>query len=73
MSSTCTDCMQAAEEHKRLLGEHEAMVKGLADKKAAFEPRWCERVQGDKLQIGKQYLFRYKGGYWEERADKCKA
>ena len=61
---------QAAEEHRRLLEEHEVRVKELADRKAAHEPRWCERIMPDNQQIGKQFLFRYKGGYWEERVAK---
>ncbi len=65
--------VQAAEEHKRLRAEDDATVKALAAQKAAFEPRWCERTPVDKSQIGKQYLYRYKGGYWEERAAKHKA
>ena len=46
-------------------------MKELIDRKAAHEPRWCERIMPDNQQIGKQYLYRYKGGYWEERAVKC--
>ena len=65
--------MQAAEEHKRLRAEDDATVKALTAQKAAFEPRWCERTPVDKSQIGKQYLYRYKGGYWEERTAKRKA
>ena len=65
--------MQAAEQHKRLRAKDEAKVKDVAASKAAFEPRWFERTPCDKSQIGKQYLYRYKGGYWEERAAKRKA
>ena len=65
--------LQAAEEHKRFRAEDDATVKAQAAQKAAFEPRWCERTPVDKSQIGKQYLYRYKGGYWEERAAKHKA
>ena len=61
---------QAAEEHKRLRADDNAKVKALAAQKAAFEPRWFEKTLSDKSQIGKQYLYRYKGGYWEERAAK---
>ncbi len=64
-------CEQAAEEHRRLLEEHEVRVKELIDRKAVHEPRWCELIMPDNQQIGKQYLYRYKGGYWEERAAKC--
>ena len=64
---------QATEEHLRLRAKDEAKVKALTAQKAAFEPRWCQRTAVDKSQLGKQYLFQYKGGYWEERARKCKA
>ena len=58
---------QAVEEHRRLLEEHEVKLKELIDRKAAHAPRWCERIMPDNQQMGKQYIFRYKGGYWEER------
>ena len=68
-----TGCVQAEKEHKRLRDMDDAKVKGLVKQKMAFEPRWCDRIRDGNLQIGKQYLFRYKGCYWEERAAKSKA
>ena len=64
--------VQAEKEHKRLRNNDDAMVKGLVKQKMAFEPRWFERIPAGNLQIGKQYLFRYRGCYWEERATKAK-
>lgn len=67
-------CQQAAKEHRRLLEEHEARIKRLAQNKEVFQPRWCERNPEPNLQIGKQYLFRYKQGtYWEEREARSRA
>jgi hypothetical protein len=67
-------CQQAAKEHKRLLEEHEAKIERLAQSKELFQPRWCERNPEPNLQIGKQYLFRYKQGtYWEEREARSRA
>ena len=43
---------------------HEALV---AQTGAAHHPAWFERVPGSH-KIGEDYLFRYRGGYWEARA-----
>ena len=62
------ECMyaQAAVHHKRM---EQAQVARLAsaDSAVPHQPRWFERVPGPG-KIGEEYIFRYRGGYWETRA-----
>ena len=53
--------------YKRLEEEQIARLATSARTGAAHEPRWFERVH-DSGKIGEEYLFRYRGGYWEARA-----
>lgn len=57
--------IQAAAHHRRLEELQEAAAAGARAGKA-HEPRWFSRDPGAK--IGEQYVFRYRGGYWEARA-----
>ena len=57
---------QAAVHHKQMEEAQAARLAG-AKSGAAHQPRWFERVGGCG-KIGEEYLFRYRGGYWEARA-----
>ena len=56
--------VQAQEQHRRIMERHEGRVK---QNGTAHQPAWFERVPGS-ARMGEEYLFRYKGGYWEARA-----
>ncbi|BDA41111.1 Oxysterol-binding protein-related protein 1B [Coccomyxa sp. Obi] len=58
---------QAALHYKRLEEEQAARLATSAKTGAAHEPHWFERVRNGG-KIGEEYLFRYRGGYWETRA-----
>ncbi len=54
--------LQATVHHQRVLDSLGKAEKGVAHKAA-----WFERIPG-RSKVGEEYLFRYKGGYWEARA-----
>lgn len=57
---------QAALHYKRLEEEQAARLATSTKTGVAHEPRWFKRVRGGN-DIGEEYLFRYRGGYWEAR------
>ena len=56
--------MQATVHHKRVL---DSLVKASKGEGNAYKAAWFERIPG-RSRVGEEYLFRYKGGYWEARA-----
>ena len=56
--------LQAQEQHAQITERHAAQLK---QNGAAHRPAWFERVPGS-TKMGQEFLFRYKGGYWEARA-----
>ncbi|KAK9916628.1 hypothetical protein WJX75_005072 [Coccomyxa subellipsoidea] len=55
---------QAAVHHKQMEEGQAKKLARIAKPGATHEPRWFERVGGCG-KIGEEYLFRYRGGYWE--------